>query len=73
MISASFMPFVVTADGALGHEANAFMYHLADKKFGTSLYAHKDAFCCPYYIWGSKVKWRRVEIEDVAGLLYLPE
>ena len=44
MISASFMPFVVTADGALGHEAKAFMCHLADKKFGTSLYAHKDAF-----------------------------
>ena len=29
--NASFTPFVVTADGALGHEAKTFMCHLADK------------------------------------------
>ena len=30
-INASFTPFVVTADGALGLEAKIFMHHLADK------------------------------------------
>ena len=30
MINASFTPFVVTADGALGLEAKTFMCHLAD-------------------------------------------
>ena len=29
--NASFPPIVVTADGALGHEAKTFMHHLADK------------------------------------------
>ena len=31
MINASFTPFVVTADGALGLEAKTFICHLADK------------------------------------------
>ena len=31
MINASFTPFVVTTDGALGLEAKTFMCHLADK------------------------------------------
>ena len=31
MINASFTPFVVTADGALGIEAKTFMRHLAEK------------------------------------------
>ena len=31
MINASFTPFVVTADGALGLEAKTFMRHLAEK------------------------------------------
>ena len=29
--NASFTSFVVTANGALGHEAKTFMHHLADK------------------------------------------
>ena len=31
VINASFTPFVVTADGALGHEAKTLKRHLADK------------------------------------------
>ena len=31
MINASFTPFVVTADGALGLKAKTFMHHLGDK------------------------------------------
>ena len=31
IINASFTSFVVTANGALGHDAKTFMRHLADK------------------------------------------
>ena len=61
--ASQFTPFVVTADGALGLEAKTFS---------------KNAFCCHraanLCIRGSRVKWRRrMEIEDGAGLPYLPE
>ena len=31
IINASFIPFVATADGALGLEAKTFIHHLAEK------------------------------------------
>ena len=80
------MSIVVTADGALGHEAKTFMRHLADKIAAIwhkspsevlgyvrarMLFAvlHATNLC----IRGSRVKWRRMEIEDGAGLPYLPQ
>ena len=86
-INASFTPFVVTAFGALGLEAKTFIRHLADKiaviwhksnsevlgyvrarMFFAVLRATNQCIC------GCRVKWRRrMEIEDGAGLLYLPE
>ena len=87
MINASFTPFVVTADGALGHEAKTFMHHLADK---IAAIWHKSrsevlGYVCTRMLFavlratnlcirGSRVKWRRrMEIKDGAGLSYLPE
>ena len=45
-INASFTPFVVTADGALGLEAKTFIRHLAEK-FGTSPTVKCWAMCVP--------------------------
>ena len=55
-INASFTPFVVTADGALGLEAKTFICHLAEKIAANwhksysevaGLCGCKNAFCCP--------------------------
>ena len=52
-INASFTPFVVTADGALGLEAKTFIRHLADKigviwhRSNSEVLACQNAFCCP--------------------------
>ena len=87
MINATFTPFVVTADGALGLEAKTFMHHLAEKiaaswhKSNSEVlgYVHARILFAVLHatnlcIRGSRVKWRRrMEIEDGAGLPYLPE
>ena len=77
MINASFTPFVVTADGALGIEAKTFMRHLAEKiaaiwhKSNSEVlgYVHARMLfavlrATNLCIRGSRVKWRRMEIED---------
>ena len=85
-IIASFAPFVVTADGVLGLEAKTFIRHLADK---IAIIWHKSNSEVLGYvrarmlfavlratnlcIHGSRVKWRRMEIEDGAGVQNLPE
>ena len=84
-INASFTPFVVTADGALGLEAKTFIRHLADKI--TAIWHKSYSEVLGYVrarmlfavlratnlcICGSRVKWRRkMEIEDGTGLPYL--
>ena len=86
-LSASFTPFVLTADGALGHEAKTFIHHLADRiaviwqKSNSEVLGYVRARmhfavlrATNLCICGSRVKWRRrMEIEDGAGLPYLPE
>ena len=84
-VHASFTPFVVTADGALGVEGKAFMHLLSEKITATW---HKSSSEVMGYvrarlmfailratnlcIRGSRVKWRRrMEIEDGAGLPYI--
>ena len=86
-INASFTPFVVTADGALGLEAKTFIRHLADNiaaiwhKSNSEVLSYvrsrmlfavlRAANLC---IRGIRVKWRRrMEIEDGDWLPYLPE
>ena len=86
-INASFTPFVATADGALGLEAKKFIRHLADKiaaiwhKSNSEILGYvrvRMLFAVLHAMnlcnCGSRVKWRRrMEIEDGAGLQYLPE
>ena len=86
-INASFTPFVVTADGALGLEAKTFIRHLAEKiaAIWHKSYSEVLGYVCARMLFavlratnlcirGSRVKWRRrMEIEDGAGLPYLPE
>ena len=87
-INASFTPFVVTADGALGLEAKTFVRHLAGEKIAAIWYKSNSEVlgyvrarllfavlrATSLCIRGSRVKWRRrMEIEDGAGLPYLPE
>ena len=87
MINASFTPFVVTADGALGLEAKTFIRHLAEKIAAIWHKSYSEVLgyvrarmlfailrATNLCIRGSRVKWRRrMEIEDGAGLPYLPE
>ena len=73
----------MTADGTLGLEAKTFMHHLGDKIAAVWHKSHSEVLdyvrarmlfrATNLYICGSRVKWRRMEIEDGAGLLYLPE
>ena len=86
-INASFTPFVVTADGALGLEAKTFIRHLAEKIAAIWHKSYSEVLgyvrarmlfavfrATNLCIRGSRVKWRRrMEIEDGAGLSYLPE
>ena len=76
----------MTADGALGLEAKTFIHHLAEK---IAVIWHKSITEVLGYvrarmlfavlratnlcIRGSRVKWRRMEIEDGVGLPYLPK
>ena len=86
-VHASFTPFVVTADGALGVEGKAFMRLLSEKIAATWHKSNSEvmgyvrarlmfAILCAtnLCIRGSRVKWRRrMEIEDGAGLPYMQE
>ena len=84
-INASFTPFVVTADGALGLEGKIFICHLAEKIAAIWHKSYSEVLGCARMLFavlhatnlcirGSRVKWRRrMEIEDGAGLPYLPE
>ena len=87
MINASFTPFVVTANGALGLKAKTFMRHLAEKI--DAIWHKSNSEVLGYVprarmlfavlratnlcIRGRRVKWRRMEIEDGAGVPFLPE
>ena len=84
-VHASFTPFVVTADGALGVEGKAFMHLLSEKIAATWHKSNSEVMgyvrarlmfailrATNLCVRGSRVKWRRrMEIEDGAGLPYM--
>ena len=76
----------MTADGALGVEGKAFMRLLSEKIAATWHKSNSEVMgyvrarlmfailrATNLCIHGSRVKWRRMEIEDGAGLPYMQE